>query len=208
MVQLEWLTGARPSEICRLRAGDIIRTGRVRIRGVELLDLDAAGVWIAILHQHKTSWRSKSRWLTFGPAAQAILTRYLDRPADQYLFSPRETVTQLREQMRKARLDRGGGSGGNRKPKSATGDRISNLYTPRSYRQAIARACRRAGVPHWYPYQLRHLAAAEVKAVMGIEGVQALLGHHTQAMANHYGGVSAKLAIEAAQRNLGGHSSE
>ena len=174
----------------------------MRIRGVEVLDLDAARVWIAIIQEHKTSWRSKSRWLTFGAAAQAILAPYLDRPADSYLFSPQETVRQMRERMRKDRLERGGGSGGNRKPKSPTGDRISECYTPRTYRQAIARACRRAGVPHWYPYQLRHLAAAEIKAMMGIEGVQALLGHHTHAMADHYGGVSARLAIEAAQRGL------
>lgn len=49
------------------------------------------------------------------------------------------------------------------------------------YAIAIARACRRAGVPHWHPHQLRHAAATRIRAAAGLEAAQVVLGHrHAQ----------------------------
>jgi len=67
-----------------------------------------------------------------------------------------------------------------------------------SYRQAITRAAKQAGVPHWFPYQLRHVAATEVRKALGVESAQALLGHSRADMTQHYTQVSEDKAIEAA----------
>ncbi len=46
-----------------------------------------------------------------------------------------------------------------------------------SIRQAVQRTARRAGVERWFPYQLRHSAGTNARAVAGLEGAQAILGH-------------------------------
>jgi integrase len=63
------------------------------------------------------------------------------------------------------------GAGG--EPQAAPGAR----YTPVSYARAVARACRKAGVPAWKPNQLRHAVGTEVRKVYGLEGAQVVLGH-------------------------------
>lgn len=72
-------------------------------------------------------------------------------------------------------------------------------YTPSSYRQAIQRAARRAGVPHWHPYQLRHLAATHIRNLLGVEAAQAALGHSHAAMTEHYAKQSLDKAVKAAE---------
>ena len=189
MVLLQWHTGARPAELCGLTPGAVRRSGQVHVPGVGVVDLDALGVWAVVLARHKTAWKGKPRWLQFAGDAQRVLAPYLDRPAGTYCFSPREAVESLRAEQRAARLARGGGSGGSRKPPAASPGRPAGArYSPKAYYTAVRRACVRAGVPHWYPYQLRHLTAAEVKAAFGVDAVAATLGHHTRTMAEHYGG--------------------
>jgi integrase len=55
--------------------------------------------------------------------------------------------------------------------------RPGKLYSRVSYQRAIRRACDRAGVPHWTPNQLRHLAATKIRAAYGLEAAQVILGH-------------------------------
>ena len=50
-------------------------------------------------------------------------------------------------------------------------------YTRYSYRQAIERACKRAGVPKWTANQLRHSRGTDVRQKYGIEAAQVALGH-------------------------------
>ena len=68
------------------------------------------------------------------------------------------------------------------RPKQAPRDR----YDKNAYRQAIARACKRAGVPHWHPNQLRHNAATLVRQKYGIEIARQLLGHRSAAVTEVY----------------------
>ena len=46
-----------------------------------------------------------------------------------------------------------------------------------SYRQAIRRACQRAGVPVWLPNQLRHSRLTEIRARYGLEASRVCGGH-------------------------------
>ena len=67
-----------------------------------------------------------------------------------------------------------------------------------SIRQAVKRAAKRAGVAEWFPYQLRHNAGTNARAVAGLEGAQALLGHAradvTQVYAESVAGRAAEVA--------------
>lgn len=50
-------------------------------------------------------------------------------------------------------------------------------YDRRSYRQAIVRAAKRAGVPTWTPLQLRHARADQIERLYGAEASRTVLGH-------------------------------
>lgn len=49
-------------------------------------------------------------------------------------------------------------------------------FTPESYAQAIARTCKRHGLTHWFPYQLRHAVGARARRVGGLDAAQACSG--------------------------------
>ena len=72
-------------------------------------------------------------------------------------------------------------------------------YKPRAYWQAVRAAAKKAGVPHWFPYQVRHTRAEQIRDVDGIAGVQAVLGHHQQTMSERYAGPAVKTAARIAR---------
>ncbi len=149
MVEFQMLTGARPGEVCALRAGDVDRAGEV---------------WEATLSKHKTAHHGRARTVYAGPKAQKILAPYLIRAAEDYCFSPREAANERPERDYAARttpLSCGNRPGTNRKrkPKRQPGER----YTTQSYGRAIARVCEENGIDHWTPNQLRHLVATQVR---------------------------------------------
>lgn len=59
-------------------------------------------------------------------------------------------------------------------------------YTAEGYSAAVQRACRRAGVKPWCPYQLRHLARLTVTQEFGLEAARAVLGHSSVSMTAQY----------------------
>jgi integrase len=186
MVELQRLTGARSSEICLLRACDIDMTG---------------DVWTYRPHRHKGQHRGHDRIIDLGPKAQAIVREFLKADTEAYLFSPADALAELRAERhrnRKTPLSCGNRPGTNRrrKPKRKPRER----YDRTSYRQAIIRACERAGVPVWTPHQLRHLAATEIRKRYGLEAAQAVLGHRTivatQIYAEQHRGVARRVAAE------------
>jgi integrase len=197
LVLLEWATGARPTELCGMQCGEIHRTGRLYIPGIGLQDLDAEKVWVYAPAKHKSAHKGKSRFVVFGPAEQQLFAPFLDgRRPEEFVFRPSDGLAHLRAE----RAARGGGSGGNRKKSKATPKRRPGMrYTRQTYYQAVVRACDKAGVERWFPYQLRHLAASEIKAMFDVDAVTAVLGQYTRAMGEHYGGRSFKKAAEIAR---------
>jgi integrase len=204
MVALQCATGARPGELCGLRAGDVQRGGKLHVPGAGVQDLDALKVWAYVPPKHKLTWRGKPRYLLFAGESQKILEPFLRRPATEYCFSPAEAMEWLRAEQRataaKLREKKGVKTGGSRKVKVEVPRRsFKAKYGKDAYAKAIRTACQRAGVPSFPPYALRHLAAAEVKGLFDLDAVQALLGHHTKAMAEHYGGAAFGKAAEVAR---------
>jgi integrase len=182
MLRVQIATGMRPKEIFTMRPCDIDRSG---------------DVWIYTPSSHKTKHKGKRRVIPIvGDAREAIID-YLNRDPQAFCFSPSEATAwrhAVAASKRKTPLNQGNRPGTNRKesPQRSPGAQ----YTANSYARAIQRAAKAAKVPHWHPYQLRHLTATMVRAVLGIEETQALLGHSTAAMTAHY----ARESVEAATR--------
>ena len=161
MVRLQLLTGCRTEEILAIRGCDLAREGHN---------------WEYKPSTHKNAWRGQQRVIPLGPQAQAIIKEFLTDDHSSFLFSPRNAVQELH-------IRRGAGRKTKRTPSELTrrskspGHSHSRSYNRRSYRQAIIRACRRAGIPEWTPIQLRHTAATIIRARFGLEAAQTVLGH-------------------------------
>ena len=163
MVRFQRLTSCRPGEVCIVRPCDIDRSG---------------DVWAYRPDSHKTEHHGRDRVIFIGPQAQQVLRPYLLRPAKAFCFSPAESVKLRREEASRCRrtpLSCGNRAGTNRKrqPKHQPGEH----YSVDSYRQAIHRACAKAGVEQWSPNQLRHTAGTDIRQKYGLEAAQVILGH-------------------------------
>ena len=184
MVRFQRLTSARPGEVCSLCPGDLDRRG---------------DVWVYTPDEHKTEHHEKHRRVFIGPKAQAVLAQYLLRPADQFCFSPAESIARARRRQREARktpLSCGNRAGTNRAARPKW--KPSSRYKVASYRMAIRRGCEKAGVAVWTPNQLRHSAATEIRERYGLEAAQVICGHATADVTQVYAERDWKLAIRVA----------
>jgi integrase len=87
-----------------------------------------------------------------------------------------------------------------RKRKSDPKRKPRDHYDVTSYRQAITRACKRAGVPAWRPNQLRHNAATRLRAEFGIDVAKAVLGHRRVETTQIYAEADRARAMQAIER--------
>ncbi len=180
LVRIQVLTGARPGEVVGLRATDIDRSGRI---------------WTAEIKHHKNSHHGHTRTLYFGEQAQAVLREFMARrPLGAPLFSPRDTLSEIAAGCECHRRP-------NQRPNPRKTDRVVNdQYTTDSYRRAIERACKRAGVPTWTPHRLRHTAATRIRKDMGLDAAQVWLGHRNADITQTYAEVDKARAFEIAER--------
>lgn len=193
MVVLQLAAGARPGEVMNMTPAEVHRGGVLNVPGAGRHDLDKLGVWAFVPKKHKLTWKGKPRVLLFAGQAKEVLAPYLDRDPDAPCFSPRDAIAGQQ-------ADRKANAKGPAKPEVAiVPARISDRYNCKTYWRAVTRACKNAGVPPWFPYQLRHLAAAEIQELYGIDAVKALLGHHTKTMSEHYAGLAVREAAKVAQ---------
>ena len=78
------MTGMRPDEVTIMRPVDIEK---------------ANGIWFYCPREHKMEHKDIEKVIPLGPRAQKLLSPWLDRAPNAYLFSPREVV----EAIKKAR---------------------------------------------------------------------------------------------------------
>lgn len=124
------------------------------------MDLDRSNdIWLYTPEKHKRAHTGQDRSIFIGPRAKESLSPYLERHKTEYMFSPAE-----------AEIERRG-------KEAARENSPGDHYTTASYGRAIMRACKRAGLPHWTPHQLRHTAATRIRAEFGLEAAQIMLGH-------------------------------
>ena len=130
-------------------------------------------MWVHRPDSHKLEWLDQEKEILLGPRALELLTPWLDgREPTQYLFSPRKVAEANARELEKRR----------RRPSSKKVEISKERpprehYDDRGYRQAVIRACRRAGVPEWSPGRLRHSAGTGIRRKYGAEAAQLVLGH-------------------------------
>jgi integrase len=191
MVQLQLLAGMRPGEVVIMRAIDLDMTGNVWLYRPGSDQLHGA---------HKTAWRGHRRIIAIGPKAQDIIRQYLKTDLQAYLFSPAEAMAVFHAERRKERKTKVQPSQakrtGKRKPKRRPGER----YTVNSYDRAIKEACKKAGVPHWHPHQLRHTKATEIRREAGLDAARVVLGHRSPQITEVYAEIDVNKAAEVMAR--------
>jgi integrase len=177
VVQLLRLTGSRPTEILILRPHDLDRSSEV---------------WRYTPAQHKGAWRGRPRVIFFGPEAKVVLAPWLLGCADKaYVFSPKRSE-ELRNRRRSEnrRVMLWPAHAKRNAELKARGNCRQPMLAERFNHQALAlavrRACDRAGVARFCPYQLRHLRAVELREKYGLEFVRATLGQTYLSMSDHY----------------------
>jgi integrase len=162
MAELQLLTGMRAGEAMAMRAIDLTTTGPV---------------WAFRPASHKNKHRGLDRVIFLGPRAQEIIKPFLTTDLGAFLFSPRAYVEAMHRRRAELRRTKRTPSELRRRRKAKPRRTPAQRYNRRSYRLAIVRACRKAGVPAWSPLQLRHAAATAIRTRYGLEAAKAILGH-------------------------------
>jgi integrase len=158
MIQLQHLCGARPQEVVSIRPGEVETSGEV---------------WLYQPWHHKTEHFDRRKVIMLGPRAQEVLRPWLERDAEAYCFAPAEASAWHYRRTRKLPPEASSEEGGSRALRLRPGQK----YTRHSYRVAVQRACKRAGIPAWSPRQLRHARATAIRKAFGLEAAKAVLGH-------------------------------
>lgn len=165
MVRLQLLVGCRPGEVCRLRGEELDRTGTARL-GRRTIHL--AGVWVWQPRQHKTRHKGKVVLYLLGPQAQALLADWLSEDPTEYLFRPRQALSEFWDRATSPERSR-------RKPTSV--GNAGERYQEGSYYSAIQAGAEKAGVEPWGPNRLRHSAATRYDQTEGLQVASTILGH-------------------------------
>jgi integrase len=183
LVRFMLLTGARPAEACRLRMADV--------------DTERE-VWLYRPKFHKNAWRGHVRQIGIGPEGKKLLAEFIGglSPED-YVFSPFRQRNEIFVAKRAARKTKVQPSQVNRMKKRAKKVPGSRFRTD-SFGQAIARTCKAHGIPNWCPYQLRHSAGVRARRQLGLDAAQALLGHRTVGMTEHYSRLTVEDVVKVA----------
>jgi integrase len=201
MVRVQRLTAMRPGEVVLMRPCDIDQSGEI---------------WNYEPCDHKNRWRGHRRIIPLGPRVQELLTPFLNRPPEAFLFSPREAEAWRREHRavheksgRKTPIypselrarERAKQARRNRQSKRRRHER----YDTASYRRAISYAIKKTltagtAVEPWHPNQLRHSRGTEVRHAFGIEAAQVVLGHSRADVTQVYAERNAELAKRVAQK--------
>lgn len=192
MISLQLETGMRGGELVIMRACDLGTSGKV---------------WLYTLGQHKTAHHGHSRVIAIGPKGQEIIRRHLKPNTAAYLFSPADTLAELRGTQRQNRKTKVQPSQQDRKKRKPL-KRPGQCYTTASYGRAIADAIvrhnkgkpEREQIPHWTTHQLRHLRATELRREFGLDLARAVLGHRSPVVTELYAEADLAKAIEAIGR--------
>jgi hypothetical protein len=163
---------------------------------------------------HKTAWRGHDRVILIGPKAQEVLGPWLRLNVTEYLFQPREAVDHRHAKRRELRRTPMTPSQAQRKRKACPQRRPGSRYTPDSYTAAVARGIRAANrhllsfgqqrpddlVSRFFPNQLRHAKATEIRKEAGLDAARAVLGHRSPVVTEVYAEIDLLKAAQVMER--------
>lgn len=195
LVRFQWLTAARPDEVCSLRPIDIDMTGET---------------WFYQPTQYKSAHladgdEERRRVIAIGPQAREVLRPFLGRDTQAFVFSPLEAVQQRNASRRVHR----------HQPVAdpLTGRRVGNRYDSQSYGKAVRYAIRNinarrleqdgpdaALLPIWSPNRLRHTALTTIRKRFGLEASQVVAGHARADVTQIYAEANRTLAAKVARQ--------
>jgi integrase len=177
MIQVQYLTGMRPGEVCSMRPIDIEMTGKV---------------WIYRPPQHKSKHHDRKREIPIGPKAQEVIKPFLQRDVTAFLFSPREALRQRYEERPTHR----------HQPvvPPKTERRVGDRYRAKAHAKCIERICKENGIPHWSPNQLRHNAGTRLRKAFGLDVAQIVLGHSRADVTEIYAEADLQRAVAAMEK--------
>ncbi|AWM41739.1 Phage integrase family protein [Gemmata obscuriglobus] len=187
MALVQRLSGCRPQDVQRMRAGQVDRT---------------ALPWVYRPPRHKTDYKGATRTILFGPEAAEILGPILDKlQPDDVVFSPVRAKAERYAALRAKRKTKVQPSQESRKKKPAElKHKTPEIYTRHTYGKSVRAACIKAGVPHWHPNQLRHTYGTEIRRIFGLEAAQVLLGHSKADVTQVYAERNLELASAIARK--------
>ena len=172
MMRIIWNTAMRPAEVCRMRPLDILH--------------DDSDCWlyvpgrdVSLVGDHKTAHHQRVRAIPLTTRSQVVLKRWVKSfESEEHIFQPAIAMRLMYEAKfarRKTPLGQGNRPGTNRKahPMIKPGEK----YNIGSFRNAVNRGCRRAGVLRFTPYDLRRSAATRIRSELGKEAAKLILGH-------------------------------
>ena len=168
-------TGARPSEIFRMKVLDI--------------DKKDPEIWVYKPKHHKTARSGKRRIIAFGWEEQAILVPYLEgKKPDAAVFSPKDAVSEhkkVQEETRKTPVppsQKARAAYRKRHPKIKINEHFDTRTVGKALKATILKANQELpaeqAIPNWTLYQLRHRYLTEI-VERHDENVAALLAGHT-----------------------------
>ena len=177
MVQVHLATAARPTEVCELRIENIDRKGE--------------DLWAVRLDHHKMAHleNADTKILYLAKPEIDVLLPLIGQRTEGYIFRPIDAMRYEKERratgavFTKKQPSRAARDAERAKnPKQEFGE----CYDFSAYRKAIYRACDRAGVPRWFPYQLRHTGITLIGLEHGVEAAQHTAGHRDIKMTQRY----------------------
>jgi integrase len=197
MVQIQRITGMRPSEVYRMTVGNIDRT-----RDSEL--------WYYTPESHKTERFIGKKPIPLGKPEQILITPYLEgKTDDEAVFSPRTAMREWHAERRANRKTKLTPSQQERNRQRAANpaENVGEFYDHSSYRKAIDHAIQKGNkvlpesqkIPSWTPYALRHAAGTAVEKALGLDKAQALLGHTSANTTKRYAHGQLAIAESMAQ---------
>ena len=177
MIQVQRMTGCRPSEIFNMKAGEIDKKS----------DPD---LWLYRLPRHKTEKKTKRKKVVpLGKPEQELIAPYLECKTGKAAVFPPQTAMQERSAekraKRKSKLTPSQIARDEAQAQKET--KYREFYDKDSYRRAVKHAIVKANrqlpddeqIPHWSPYQLQHTAATMLELEADIEDAQILLDHES-----------------------------
>lgn len=179
MLRFQAIVGCRPGEVGALRWCDLDRNGPV---------VDGVQFWIYNVADEAAKTAHHGRGISYPvpPAAQAILSEFPGVGAG-HVFSPAVSMAERGRARKTAPAFRG-------------------CWRTRAYRNAVIRAARAAGVPHFTPHEVRHGVITRVAELSGVLAAQRLAGHSsatTTARYLHAGDDLAFRALAAVAKRIG-----
>jgi integrase len=186
IVQVQWLTGMRPSEVLNMRVGDIDQSR-------------SNGLWY-YSPKHKTEQHIGKKPIPLGKPEQKLIAPYLigKKLADS-VFSPKTAQRERAAEARANRKSKHTPSQRERDAKRAEKNvcRVGDFYDHNGYRRAVQYAIEKGNrhgvkIPHWSPYLLRNSAATHIELEHDLDAAQAQLGHTTADMTKRYSAAQLK----------------